>query len=166
MLFSNALFLFRSSSRPSFFRKIRFFTFQFRRIVLKKLTPVARFVILYEVMLCASAAPRSIIGKAMALRTCAACSLSAVRFATGTTPVTLFFGVVATHIAPLVSSSVDGTHHLLCIAFRHFDVRKLAQQVDMSYLLAAMYMPIEKLHHFSGIKSIVFSKIDKQSAVT
>ena len=76
-----------------------------------------------------------------------------------------FFSVIAAYLASLVRRAVQCPHHLLCILFRHFDVALFGQQVDVSYLLMAVYVLVDELHHLARIESVGLAEVDEQPSV-
>ena len=72
-------------------------------------------------------------------------------------------GVVTAHATASVGSTVERVHYLLGILFGHLDVSKLAQQVDVSHLLASVNVAVDKLHHLARIEAVVLAQVDEQA---
>ena len=75
-------------------------------------------------------------------------------------------GIVASHVTAFISSPRKALHNARGIGFGHLDVREFAQQVDMSHGHTTLNIAVDKLHHLARIETIVFTKVNEQTAIT
>lgn len=170
------LFLLRLAACPALLAEVGFLAFQLDVIVPEELPPVILTAALDEVtrletlfpaaVIACLATPFRLLFKSLEV----SIGLPSAALVRAFTPITLrrraLLGVVAAHLAPLVSCSVERLHHLSGVSFGHLDIRELAQQIDVAHLLAAAYMLVDKLHYLAGIEAVGLSKVDEQPLVT
>ena len=78
---------------------------------------------------------------------------------------TFLIGIITTHLTSLIHRSIEGAHHFLRILLGHFDIRELAQQVDMTHILSSLHMLVDILHHLTGIETVILAEVDEQALI-
>ena len=76
---------------------------------------------------------------------------------------TFFVSIITSHGSALILRAIQCLHHSLGILLRHLDVSKLAEQVDVTYLLATLHVLVQVLHNLTWIEAIRLTKVDEET---
>ena len=87
-------------------------------------------------------------------------------FSSSTSPLASVVGIIASYLPSFIGCAVKCFHYFAGIILRHLYVTEVSQQVNMSHILSAMHVAIDKLHYFSWIETICLSEVYEQSSIT